>query len=138
MKIIKKLTGKSAKAYYAQQQSENVDPWINPINYVLAELRAKALEFMRLDLNYFHIRHRYISSERRLLDNMYICRYEGYPNKEAQTSGAINNLRYRYLKFIYRSEINKKYEWIRVTSHAEKSPVFVWHEDIDEYHKQRI
>ena len=138
MKKIRKLTGESAKAYYAQQQSENVDPWINPINYVLAELRARALEFMRLDLNYFHSRHRYISSERRLLDNIFIRRYEGYLNKEALPSGVVNNLRYRYLKFIYRSEINKKYEWIRVTSQSERSPAFVWHEDVDEYHKQRI
>ena len=134
MKKIRKLTGKSAQEYNASLQANNVDPWINPINWILADLRLRLLLLMNIEPKYFHKRHRYPSDQRRLLDFLVIGSYEGDLGKEyLHRRGIVNDLRYRYLKFIYRSEFNQEHDWIKVTSSAEKNQIFIWHEDVDEY-----
>lgn len=137
MKDIRQLTGKEALKYKKASESSEVMPSINPIIYVLAETRVRIIEKLNKEPSYFYQRHRYPNKDRRLLDQMFIYSIENDDNVSANKHRLINQLRYRYLKFIYRSEANLKIEWIRVTSHADKNLIYVWHEDVDEYHEQQ-
>lgn len=138
MKQVRKLTGSKAEEYDALLQAQHVDPWINPINWILADLRLRLLLFMKIEPKYFHQRHRYPPEQRRLLDFLVIGSYEGDLGDDfVHRRGIVNDMRYHYLKLIYRSEFNQKHEWFRVTSNAEKNQIFVWHEDIEEYHRQK-
>ena len=138
MNKIRKLTRKAAKEYEAKLKEGHVDPWINPINWVLADLRLRALLYMKLTPTYFHNRHRYSPSDRRLLDHLMIGTYKGRQGVDYRGKGdVVNDIRYKYLKFKYRSEFNKTIEWIRVTSSAEKNQVYVWHEDLEVYESQK-
>lgn len=138
MKKIRKLTGEAAKQHDAKLKEGYVYPWINPINWVLADLRLRVMLIADIKPRYIHRRHRYAAEERRLLDYVMIGSYEGDFGEDSMLGkGKINDIRYKYLQFIYRSEFNRKHEWMRVTSNTKKDQVFVWHEDVERYYEQK-
>jgi hypothetical protein len=94
------------------------------------------MEYMKFDLKYVHQRHRYPAKHRRVLDLFVISAYEDDIDMSLQQKGLLTHLRYKYLKHIYRSELNIKHEWVRVTDSTKKNQIYVWHEDIDNYHNQ--
>ena len=135
MTKIRKLTGRAAKDYQAKLDSMEVFLSINPINSLLLEARVRILEAVKAELRYFDQRHRYSPSDRRLLDLTFISAHEGDLGDDMRSDTPINNLRYGYLRFRYRREINYEHKWSRITEREDSNPIFVWREDLDEYQK---
>ncbi len=136
MKKIRKLTGKKAQEYHDKLESQNVLIKINVFSLLLAELRARFMEYMKFDLKYFHQRHRYSPEHRRVLDLFVISAHDKEMDVRLNQTGMIMDLRIKYLKYLYRKELNQKHKWIRVTASSETDQIYVWHEDVEEYHKQ--
>lgn len=138
MENIRKKTGKAARDYEKELGSRNVLLGINPISNALAEVRLKLLLSLGIEkLRYFHERHRYIPSERRLLDLHFITLNSGDSILESAELSHADKIRFRYLLFRYRAEYKQTIEWIRVTDRKEKNQVFVWHEDIGLYEQKK-
>lgn len=135
MAKIRKLTGKAAKDYQAKLDSMEVLLSINPISSLLLEARVRILEAVKAELKYFDQRHRYSPSDRRLLDLTFISAHEGALGDDLRSDTPINNLRYAYLNFRYRREINYVHNWSRITEREDSNPIFIWREDLDEYKK---
>jgi hypothetical protein len=138
MRQIRRLSDEEAVWYYEQVQSQYVVPTIFPAVWIFADLRLRLLVFMNIKPTYFHQRHQYPANQRRLLDLLVIGSYEGNLGEDyLHKRGIVNDLRYNYLKFLYQSESNKKHEWVKVNSSREKIPIYIWHEDVEEYHRQK-
>lgn len=135
MTKIRKLTGKAAKDYQAKLDSMEVLLSINPISSLLLEARVRILEAVKAELKYFDQRHRYSPSDRRLLDLTFISAHEGALGDDLRSDTPVNNVRYAYLKFRYRREINYEHKWSRITEREDSNPIFIWREDLDQYKK---
>lgn len=133
MAKIRKLTGKEAKDYQDKIESMNVLLTINPLSSLLLEARVRVLEILKADIKYFDQRHRYSPSDRRLLDMAFIYAHEGKLGEDMKSDNPIDNMRYRYLCFRYRRELNYEHKWTRITELDDKNPVFIWKDDYDLY-----
>lgn len=131
---IRYIDGLKATAYQKTIDDNNVKPQINQVSYLFNKARYRLLLLANIEPNYFQKRHLYNLQDRRLLDNMFLLRIEKSKEESKSALTTADFLRYYYFKFKYRSEINKKHKWIRVTSRKDKNCIFVWHEDIDIYH----
>ena len=136
MAKIRKLTGKAAQQYYDDFHAADVVPYINPINYFFAEVRAKILEHLGVELQYFDNRHRYAMNEMAIMDQMYILLYEGKVPDKIIARTPINTLRYKYLAHKYKLNFTRKPEWIIVSPPDAAKMECVWHEDIAEYNNR--
>lgn len=131
---IRYLRGPKAKAYLLFQDSNKIKPHIGPVSFAFAEAKRKFLSFIGVSLSYFDERHLYSLKDRWILDNMYLCQIDAAKKRgEKVILLPTDIIRHKYLKHKYRSDINQKHDWIRITSRKEKDCVYVWHEDIEIY-----
>lgn len=133
---IRYLRGKKALNFQNAWEATNVTLRINPIFYILLELRCIFIEYMDLEMKYFDNRHRYSPEHRRLLDLMFTYMFEQAKIDNPEMVYIFSDtFMYKYLKYKYSPENKRFYYWQRICSHADKKQVFVWHEDIDKYCK---
>lgn len=135
MKKIRKLRGKAALEHEAWLESQNVLPWVNPISWIVVELRRRLYYLNHDAQSYFIDRHCYAPTERRLLDLFFVSNYDLHPEARVDF---ITRCRLIYLRHKYKKEAKISRDWVRVTTRtSNKKPVYVWHEDLEHYYAQQ-
>jgi len=134
---IRYLRGKRADAFSKAWDETNVALVNGPISYFLLDIWRKFTEKAGFNLNYFDNRHCYNPMEKRLLDIMYIQRYNYFKNKRPDVKQSfIYVITCKYIKFRYRAEEKRIYYWSQIWVKGSKHNIYVWHEDIEKYRKK--
>lgn len=132
---IRYLRGKRAKEYEIAREKANIYLEISKFNKFFLNIRLFLMRLTGLHMYYFHNRHRYNASDRRLMDLFAISCFEQDCKKDPPVKyKTMHKLRIKYIMFKYRKERKRKEYWIRVWGKTNRL-VYAWHEDFEKYKK---